>query len=194
MPKIRCFLAIELDSGIHSVIASLVDSMAPMAPGVKWVVPENLHLTLKFFADIDETSTWEIFKAVRSSIGDLPPFQIRLEGVGAFPADDRPRTVWLGVTEGQEQMCDVHARIDQKLADIGYPFESRRFVPHLTIGRARDKASQHGLVTAIREHREFEVGTSEVERIILFRSELGKGKNGGPVYSKLGQSEFGKQT
>ena len=95
MPKIRCFLAIELDSGIHSVIASLVDSMAPMAPGVKWVVPENLHLTLKFFADIDETSTWEIFKAVRSSIGDLPPFQIRLEGVGAFPADDRPRTVWL---------------------------------------------------------------------------------------------------
>ena len=191
MPKIRCFLAIELDQSIGSTIAALVDQMATTTPGVKWVVPENLHLTLKFLGDIDENSSWEIFKAVQSSIGDMPPFQLTVQSIGAFPADDRPRTIWMGVTDGNQEICEAHARIDQQLADLGYAIENRRFQPHLTIGRVRDKASQLSLVDVIQQHKEFVGGTSEVDKIVLFRSELGRGKNGGPIYSKLGQSEFG---
>ena len=97
----------------------------------------------------------------------------------------------MGVTDGNQEICEAHARIDQQLADLGYAIENRRFQPHLTIGRVRDKASQLSLVDVIQQHKEFVGGTSEVDKIVLFRSELGRGKNGGPIYSKLGQSEFG---
>ena len=190
MSTIRCFLAVEIDDAARESITGLIRKMSVNAPDVRWAVPENLHLTLKFFGDVEETDTWEIFKAIQAALGDMPSFRMRFATVGAFPADDRPRAVWIGIEEGRQMLCNLQACIDQRMLDLGYPSESRRYQPHLTIGRARDKISQLGLVTAIKQQKHFQGGWIEVDRLTLFRSELGRGKNAAPVYTKLGSNDF----
>ncbi len=182
MKKIRAFLAVEMDDSVCSATGELIEQLAATGAAVNWVPTDHLHLTLKFFGDIEEVQSYEISKAVTRVTKRYRSFPINLAGVGAFPSNERPRTLWVGVTAGQEVLCDFQSALEKSLAELGYPSERRKFQPHLTIGRVRDKAGQSELATALRELQDTELGVSAIRSAILFRSEL---RRSGPVYSKL---------
>ena len=188
MKKIRCFLAVELSDELAGPVGQLIHQLAPDGPGVKWVEPENLHLTLKFFGDIDELETYDIAKCVSRAIQGTEPFAIRLRGVGAFPGRDRPRTLWVGVEEGKEQLGALQASVENGLGELGYPREARRFEPHLTVGRVRDKVGQRELVSALRRCQEFDCGRAQIDEVVLFSSQLYRS---GPVYTRIATCPLG---
>lgn len=115
----RLFLAIELTT------AGPAGASAPA------------HLTVKFLGEVRPDQLPAISAAVAEAVRDRPPFDLLLEGVGAFPSRDHPRVVWVGATRGATEVADVAARIATALVPLGFPRERGRFVPHLTLFRVR---------------------------------------------------------
>jgi len=132
----RLFLALELPSAtaddLHAAIAPLRDS----EPGLAWVPAHKLHLTLKFVGDADETGVAALADAAERLAAAHKPFELTLEGIGAFPNFRRPRVVWLGV-EGEPRLELLHHDVEVAAADLGYEVEGRPYRPHVTLARVR---------------------------------------------------------
>src|SRR5437016_5643430 len=108
MPRIRTFIGIDVGATIRDRLISLQEELATVAPDVKWVEPENLHLTLLFLGEVDNREIIDICRAAQKAIGTMPAFTMSIEGVGCFPNVRRPRTLWVGVGKGADEVCAVH--------------------------------------------------------------------------------------
>jgi 2'-5' RNA ligase len=103
---------------------------------IRWMPPENIHLTLKFLGELSGDRIADLGDALGQALADVRAFEIRLDGFGAFPSPRRPSVVWAGV-ESNPHLEDVYERVEGALAELGHPRETREFHPHLTLGRAR---------------------------------------------------------
>ena len=167
----------------------MIDLLDGAAANVKWIEPHDLHLTLKFLGEVRQRDVAGVCEAVRLAVEPVAPFQLELCGVGAFPNDARPRTVWIGAAGGDEEMVRLHDRIEAELAELGYREEHRRFKTHLTIGRVRGGGMGIAeLGTRVKELAECRVGVMGVEKIAVFSSQL---TPAGPIYEPLGSARLG---
>ncbi|MFH0839585.1 MAG: RNA 2',3'-cyclic phosphodiesterase [Candidatus Omnitrophota bacterium] len=132
---IRSFIAIELSPEIKEALQKIEDELKPKIPEVKWVKPDNIHLTLKFLGHIS-TDAIESTKSILTEIANnTKPFTIRLSSPGAFPALERPRVVWVGIDRGAEESVALAGAIEEGVSHLGIEKEGRAFHPHLTLGR-----------------------------------------------------------
>jgi RNA 2',3'-cyclic 3'-phosphodiesterase len=155
--------------------------------GVRWVVRENLHFTVKFLGSVPEDRVEPILRALEPPIGERQRFLLAAKGIGVFPDLRRPRVVWVGL--GAEAMARLAGDVEQALEPLGFPRENRAFRPHLTIGRWRDGGRAGAAVEReIESWKGRDFGACWVEEVILFRSDL---KPQGPVYSPLGAIPLG---
>ena len=142
MERIRSFIAIELPKEARHALEGVTRELRSRAgDGVRWVRPEGVHLTLKFLGDIDADSVPTISEALGRCAASAAPFDLFLEGVGAFPNPRRPRVVWVGLGGGMEPLATLQQSIERELEAIGFARERRAFTPHLTLGRVRDRIS-----------------------------------------------------
>ena len=180
---IRTFVAVEIPLETKDKARRAIAAMDTTSAKVKWVDPTHLHWTLKFLGDVDILETPAICEAVGRAVEPLAAFDVEAHGVGAFPDSRRPRTVWIGMQHGSEQMIELHDAIEFELAKLGYRSENRRFLPHLTIGRVRQ--SPEGideLGDLIDRHAEYDAGVSLVEEVVVYSSQLSRE---GPTYDPL---------
>ncbi|HCJ09555.1 MAG TPA: RNA 2',3'-cyclic phosphodiesterase [Clostridiales bacterium] len=182
MAGIRSFVAVEADEGSRSEAARLIEALRRSGADVKWVSPENLHLTLKFLGDVPPGDVPEVASALELAVGGEAPFRVRLAGLGAFPSLSRPRVVWVGVGEGRERLEALAGRVDERLAEVGFPRERRRFSAHITLGRCRSSRNLAELKTALAERRNYTGPEFTVSRVVLFSSVL---RPTGPIYTPL---------
>ena len=169
MNNLRAFLAIPLPEDLRRRAEHLQKELSSSLPDVRWVRPESLHLTLRFLPDLPEESVEKIGQ-IMLSIGTLtPPFRIDVTALGAFPGPTRARVLWLGV-DGEATLGELFQSLDERLATIGLPRETRPFTPHLTLGRRR----QPGTVPQDLRQRcaALTLGSFQADRIILFESRL----------------------
>lgn len=186
MEQIRSFIAIELPAEVKLALASLQERLksGSRAP-VRWVEPDNIHLTLKFLGNIDAGITGQITAALREAVGNTRPFHLEVKGLGVFPNPRRVQIVWVGLTGELDSLTRLHRNIESGLVPLGFKAETRPFSPHLTLARVRDRASPRerqglgNLVTGI----SFESGTVlNVDSVHLMRSQL---TDEGPVYTRI---------
>jgi len=149
---------------------------------VKWVRSENIHLSLKFLGDVEETREPELRTALRRAAGtrsEPRPLTLQITGFGVFPDYHRPHVLWAGVTAEPGLELLQHG-IEQAFAPLGFPTEARAFRPHVTLARSardakpRDFAGLEELLRGI----EFDE-TVTVAEVDLMQSTL---QPGGPVY------------
>ena len=183
MSTVRTFIAVESSGAVASRAAALIERLRAADAKVTWVAPENMHWTLKFLGDIDLTQTADICRAVGEAAAPVAPFDVEVQGVGAFPNLARPRAVWLGVGKGREQLISLAAAIDARLAAIGFKPEGRRFSPHLTIGRVRGEKNLPELADQLEQRADYPAGMMEVDEVVVFASYL---ERGGPIHEPLG--------
>ena len=134
----RAFLAVPLPEAVRTAI----DRFARTLPrdGVTWVRPENLHITLRFLGALAEEEAEAIEREVRDAVLSLASFSAAAARFGAFPRRRDPRVLWVGVdAEPEDAFTELAAAVDRALARCGRPPENRRFTPHITIGRIRDR-------------------------------------------------------
>jgi 2'-5' RNA ligase len=185
---IRSFLAIELPKPILRKIEEVQGDLRSTRADVRWVNPEKIHLTLKFFGNIEESKIEPIFKSIEEPIRNTLPFSLEVRGVGAFPHLRNPRVIWMGLVDGREVLVSFQKQIETQLEKIGFQPEDRPFHPHLTLGRMKSSRGKEELVGRMERHKEEEFGDFQVERVILFKSDL---KPSGPIYTLLKEIKLG---
>src|SRR6185312_4520362 len=134
--KLRTFIAVIASNEVRRSAAKIAQVLGPVAGDVRWTEPHNLHWTLQFLGEVDSLEIPLVCNAVLAAANELESFELECRGVGAFPAPDRPRTLWIGAAKGSQAMIALQAAIQSKLDRLGYRGEARRYVPHLTLGRA----------------------------------------------------------
>ncbi len=189
---IRTFVAIDLDQGQRRVLAELQRQLKGdrSARIVRWVDPENVHLTLKFLGDVESSRMPAVEHALREACRGTAPFTLRLAGAGAFPNSRRPNVIWVGLEGEVGSAAALAKRIDDACASLDFPPEARAFAAHLTLGRVKrdappaDRQSLGALIDRA------QVGPAEalrVEQVNLMKSEL---RPGGSVYTRLAQVQL----
>jgi 2'-5' RNA ligase len=188
--KLRCFIAIGIPAQLQKTIGECIEILKKHDADIKWVAPENLHLTLKFLGNTDEDLLPKIRESLLALIASYKPFYIKICGTGAFPNKKNPRVLWAGLqnTDGMKNLQD---EIERSMALLGFKSEEREFNPHLTLGRVR---SRRGMIMLIREldtFEEKEFGIVPVDHILLMKSAL---TPKGPEYTCIDTIPFGSET
>jgi len=138
--KLRVFAALELPFEWQTRLAEVIRQLGTHVPrgGVRWVRPEGIHLTLKFFGEVAASQSPDIQAALTQATHNLPSVSLAAERLGVFPNVLRPRVVWLGVTGEVERLGQVQKAIEVAVAPLGFAPEARGFTPHLTLGRVTE--------------------------------------------------------
>lgn len=146
---------------------------------VRWVRFEGLHLTVRFLGPTDDPRIDEAGSAVREAAAELAretgPFRVRIAGAGAFPDAHHPRTLWLAITDGVEQLGRAAATVDAALVRAGWPAEARPFRPHLTLARSDGVRSASTVAAALLAAASTFAVTFEATRLVLYESHTGGG-------------------
>jgi 2'-5' RNA ligase len=184
----RTFIAVELGEETRRRVDELQHQMRAAGARLRWVKPKNLHFTLRFLGDLSVVQVARAVVATREAVKAVMPFTVTIAGLGAFPTFERPQVVWLGSREGAEALEALAARVDACLARERFGTESRRFRPHLTLGRSRDERQWGDLVRTLHRFRDIVIGEECVETVTVMESRL---TPDGPVYTPREQVRLG---
>jgi len=177
----RVFVAIEITEELRRRFAGAQEKLRS-APGVKWVAPENFHLTLRFLGWTDPGVVSRLANELGAVAAATPAFIMSFAGGGAFPSLSSPRVVWLGVKEGMEQLFLLAQKAEGICQKLGFEAETRPFQGHLTLGRARRGVSLKELRPEIEALADENFGGQMVEHITIMESNLSRQ---GPTYKPL---------
>lgn len=177
---IRAFLAVDVDTNLLNKIEDVQNILEAAESPVKFVEPQNLHLTLKFFGDVNEDKLNEISNIISQKVENFDPFDLIIEGVGVFPSLRYIRVIWLG-TKNVDSFSNIQKELDDEFIKLGFDKE-RSYIPHLTIGRLKGSTNKEVLVEKIEELKDLEIGAMAVNKLILKKSEL---TPAGPIYTDL---------
>jgi len=187
MAKVRCFLAIEITPSILKKIGDILNDLRSSPGDVKWVKPDNIHLTLKFFGNIETRNIDEICSRVEMAVAQKKSFRVGVSGMGAFPNSRSPRVIWLGLEDREGKLASIYRKVEEKLEIIGFKSEKRPFKPHLTIGRVKSQRGKKELFKVIDNFSTLDLGSFEVKSLVLFKSDL---TPKGAIYTKLNTMNF----
>jgi RNA 2',3'-cyclic 3'-phosphodiesterase len=185
--SLRTFIAVAASPEVRSGAVKLMNRLrtSSAVANVKWVAPENLHWTLQFLGDVDERDIPEVCQAVATAAAECEAFDIEARGAGAFPSADSPRTLWIGAGEGTREMSVLHAAVERRLKKRGYRGEERRFIPHITLGRAGRKGQPQSLAGELARLADYDAGSMLVDEVTVYSSQLGPE---GPTYDVVARA------
>jgi len=172
MGNIRTFVAVEISPEVLSAAKKQIAAFQTLGvEGYKWVEQDEMHLTLKFLGNIRDNESPDVCRLVQRAVQDCEPVVLEVAGLGAFPSIDRPRTLWMGITQGMDEIRDLQRRVDEALKEMGFPPERTEFTPHVTLGRLTRGNRSHPAVAAyIANHPETPFGRIEIDQVIVYSS------------------------
>ncbi|HEY2614846.1 MAG TPA: RNA 2',3'-cyclic phosphodiesterase [Chthoniobacterales bacterium] len=161
----RLFVSIELTS----TSAQLLARLDPHLRGVRWLAPEQMHLTLSFLGN---TSS-EAEEALRKNLSAISwkPFFLPIIGLGSFPGKGRPNVIWVGVGPGHPHLFQLYKRVQEAALHAGLEPDLRAFHPHITLARCRD-VSAESVRPFLKAHANYDAGLVRVESFCLNSSLL----------------------
>jgi 2'-5' RNA ligase len=175
----RGFISVDIErnEGFERLQAGLRKTGA----NLKLVDLENIHLTLKFLGNTDETLVPNIKNIMEEGVAKMAPFEMELKGVGAFPNMNRIQVLWVG-TRNAEGLGSLASYLQDELDQLGFKKEKRRF----WVRSGRNLDAVRGVLG---EYTEEGFGVQTIDRIRLKKSDL---KPSGPIYSVVEEACFGK--
>jgi RNA 2',3'-cyclic 3'-phosphodiesterase len=173
----RAFVAVLLDESTKRAVSAQIERLRPLSKAVAWVPAHNLHLTLRFLGDQTEEQLAELVPALEEAASGVPAFTLSLKGLGAFPGLEHPRSLWVGVSDGAQEVLRLQTRVAEALERRGTPIEARAWQAHVTIGRVADEKRwrREGVAelrAALVRGAATPFGTMPVNSIALMRSDL----------------------
>jgi RNA 2',3'-cyclic 3'-phosphodiesterase len=175
----RLFVAVPLTDDASKAVSDVVERIRagePEGRGVRWVRLDGLHLTLRFLGPTPEARVPDLAAAVAAVARDGVPFTVTIRGAGSFPPSGRPRTIWLDVRDGVDQLERLATRLDDHLVEAGWEREHRPFRAHLTLARADGVRAGPATVAALTAAAADLAIESPIDRVILFESITGTGR------------------
>lgn len=174
----RVFVAVAVPPDIQHALGQAIEQLRDGAPKkcVRWVRPENIHLTLRFIGNVQPQAIEPLTAALQAAVVGLRSFILQLDGAGCFPKDRAPRVLWMGLGGELDPLTQLQSRVETSTAAWGV-VEERAFHPHLTLGRvvARKREELHQIGESIRGLSVPQSSPWRAEAIQLMRSVLAPG-------------------
>ncbi|HEV2837011.1 MAG TPA: RNA 2',3'-cyclic phosphodiesterase [Pyrinomonadaceae bacterium] len=169
----RIFYAFELTETLRARIQEHIQNLRDAVPeaAASWSRPENIHLTVKFFGNVDQEKVPVISAAAERVAREFSPIHIEVGQTGVFPRPSRPQVLWIGVEDPSGKLLELQQRLENEFAVAGFPKEDRAFRPHLTIARIRKPEGAKHLAQT-HSGMQFTNVQLSLNDLILFRSEL----------------------
>lgn len=189
--KVHCFIAVELSDEAKAEIQRLIEAVSGMEiRGVCAVRPDGVHVTLRFLGDIERDSVPRIIQVIRSAASLSGTFELTLSGVGAFPSTRSARVLWAGLSGDTDILGELRERVEYELSAAGFRRDRRRFNPHITFARLRDRVSgpDRRRIIATASEVSYSNVTFTVEAITLFQSTL---HPEGSIHTPLSREQLG---
>ena len=181
----RLFVALEISSAVRENLAAFLDSLRGISKEPRWVRPGNLHVTLKFLGEVEETKVG----AIRNALKEMRCEQastLNFRGLGFFPNEKHPRVFWARI-EASANLKILAAEIDGAMDKLGIPREQRPFSPHLTLARFERPGLPEALRKAIAVSMERNFGSLRTNEFHLIQSKLNPS---GAQYTTLASFSF----
>jgi 2'-5' RNA ligase len=159
----RLFVAIDLPPAGRKSLGQL----NPNLPGVPWLKPERVHLTLTFLGQV-EADAEERLRQVLPQV-EARAFELEIRGVGTF-GDWQPKVLWAGVGQGGQELEALQAKVRQAITDAGLSQDLRPFHPHVTLSRLRNTRHTQ-LQPFLEQHKDELFVRTEVREFVLYSSE-----------------------
>ncbi len=182
MNTIRSFIAIPMETEVAREAIRLIKRLREPGDGIKWVPTDNLHLTLKFLGEVNNTEVPRVCQVVRDVCDAHPPFELKFSGAGGLPAIDRARVIHAGVEDATGSLTEIVMSLEKKLADLGFKPEPRDYRPHLTLGRAKGRRASEAVVERVKQESDCNLGSMFVNEVQMIASFLDKK---GPTYQVM---------
>ena len=174
MRTIRSFIAVNI--GLHALRAvaeeqsGLRRRAGERGVDVRWVAPQNLHVTLRFLGQVTEPMVAAIQDGLEPALRNVAPFEVTAAGLGVFPDARQPTVVWVGLRE-DGALGRLHGTVSEVLVGMGFAPEDKPFRSHVTIGRVRSGEGD-ALAACLAESGERAYGAFTVREIVCYRSDL----------------------
>ncbi len=181
MAKIRTFIAVELPDELKQEVDKLIIKLKLFGPEVRWVRADNLHFTLRFLGDIDESKVPRLTDSIRKAIEKQKGFRLKLSGLGCFPNMKRPRVVWLGADGDMDFLKEAAHGVESACRECGFGKSDKPFSAHLTIGRIKNPRGLEPFIRQL-EKTEFVSAEFDIDHVTIFKSDLSPR---GPKYTPL---------
>ncbi len=166
----RLFVAMEIPSAVRENLAAFLDSLRGISKEPRWVRPGNLHVTLKFLGEVEETRVGAIQNAL-NEVRCEQAVALNFRSLGFFPNEKHPRVFWAGI-EASANLKVLAADIDGAVEKLGTPREQRAFSPHLTLARFERSGLPEALRKAIAANMERDFGSLRTHEFRLIQSKL----------------------
>lgn len=171
----RLFLAINPTPHVQARIGEATAPLRDAAPGLRWIAPERVHLTMRFLGEQPDSRVDELRAAIDAVVSRHADAPLVLDGVGAFPNFRRARVIWIGA-QPHPRLELLHHDVEEACASLGFEPEGRPFRPHLTIARVPDGTAEAALRSVSRAARTVRVDAEmHVASVDLMASELAPG-------------------
>ena len=171
----RTFVAIEVSN--KDILNSIHKIQTELNIKAKPVELHNMHFTVQFLGEVSEDMVRKISDVLNSI--EFSAFSITFGSIGVFPKPNSPRVIWIGVTDGINELEKLAEMIRSKLSHIGFS-PDKKFKPHVTIFRVKNKIED--LSSKLEKFSSCSFGKQLVSEIKLKKSEL---TYQGPVYTDL---------
>lgn len=182
MPEtIRSFIAFDIESAqVLERITHMQKILTETHADLKFVEPKNIHITIRFLGNITPHMVDRVYESMKKV--KFEPFEVKIQGIGAFPNTRYPRVLWAGIREGAEQLRSIFHQLEPQLRILGFAPDPKGFSPHLTIARVKSGRNKAELAKQVEENINYDFGTVKAECLRLKRSDL---TPKGPIYSTL---------
>jgi RNA 2',3'-cyclic 3'-phosphodiesterase len=132
---VRVFAAFPLPPGAVSAVTAAFAPLRRRCPGLKWVRPEQMHITLQFFGEMADSGVEELIRLWADPGMRSAPIPAILGPPGQFPPEGNPRVLWVGVDRGRTDLEAYAARFCSLTAGLGFAPDPRGFSAHITVAR-----------------------------------------------------------
>ena len=186
---IRSFLAFPISGELKEKFEQILCDLQHTPADVKWVKPENIHLTLKFLGDLKKNDIEKVVSVVKEQCRRFQSITTYLNEIGAFPDLHHPKIVWGGIDDPDNEIQKIVEILENELVKLGIAKDDHPFKAHITLGRVKSSKNLRNLIETIQQITIENKITQTFERIILYKSTL---TSEGPIYEILEEFKWGE--
>jgi 2'-5' RNA ligase len=149
---------------------------------VKWVSPEQWHITVAFLGDVETQCIASLREAIENVCKKYGPMNFKLDKIDGFPNIQNPNVIVAKAIDESGTASQLQKELVDGLRKIGIEIENRPWKPHITIARNPVKSASGRPPLAGFNRVNLQPVEWKVDEVILFESEL---LPTGPRYTKM---------